>query len=163
MHTNELTIRSAKQSDVEKIKNCVDRAYEHYVERIGKIPGPMLDDYSKIVNDHQTFVAVLDSKLAGVLVLIRKKGGMLLDNIAVHPEFQGRGFGRKLLEFCESKVRNLGFTQLDLYTNILMTENIRLYQQLGYVETKRTTEKGFNRVYMTKTFRGFKYNKKPSI
>ena len=151
MDINIPTIRPAEQPDVEKIKNCVDRAYVHYTERIGKKPGPMLDDYSKIVRNHQAFVAVLESRLVGVCVLIRKKGGILLDNIAVHPEFQNRGLGRKLIEFCESKVRKQGFSKLDLYTNVLMTENISLYQRLGYAETKRLTEKGFNRVYMSKT------------
>ena len=96
----ELTIRPAKQSHVDDIKICIDRAYEHYTERIGKIPGPMLDDYSMIVRNHQTFVVILGNRLAGVLVLIQKEDGMLLDNIAVHPDFQGRGIGRKLLEFC---------------------------------------------------------------
>ena len=111
----------------------------------------MLDDYSKIVRNHQVFVAVLGSRLVGVCVLILKKGGILLDNIAVHPEFQNHGLGRKLIEFCESKVRKQGFSKLDLYTNVLMTENISLCQRLGYAETKRLTEKGFNRVYMSKT------------
>jgi hypothetical protein len=32
----------------------------------------------------------------------------------------------------------------------MMTENIGLYQRIGYVETRRVTEKGYDRVYMTK-------------
>ena len=35
-----------------------------------------------------------------------------------------------------------------LYTHVLMTENQALYRRLGYVETGRVTEKGFDRVYM---------------
>jgi hypothetical protein len=31
-----------------------------------------------------------------------------------------------------------------------MTENIALYSRIGYVETRRVTEKGYDRVYMTK-------------
>jgi hypothetical protein len=35
-----------------------------------------------------------------------------------------------------------------------MTENIALYGRIGYVETARVTEKGFDRVYMTKHLPG---------
>jgi hypothetical protein len=31
-----------------------------------------------------------------------------------------------------------------------MTENIALYTRIGFVETRRISEKGFDRVYMTK-------------
>jgi hypothetical protein len=32
-----------------------------------------------------------------------------------------------------------------------MTENIAFYERLGFVETHRAEEKGFKRVYMTKS------------
>jgi hypothetical protein len=32
-----------------------------------------------------------------------------------------------------------------------MTENIRMYEHLGYEETDRRTEEGYDRVYMRKT------------
>jgi hypothetical protein len=31
-----------------------------------------------------------------------------------------------------------------------MTENISLYRRVGFVETERVSEKGYERVYMTK-------------
>ncbi len=43
-----------------------------------------------------------------------------------------------------------GFKAIRLYTNEAMTENIRLYERLGFAETHRAQEKGFRRVYMTK-------------
>ena len=39
---------------------------------------------------------------------------------------------------------------MDLYTHESMTENIGLYEYLGYIETDRRTEKGYRRVYMRK-------------
>ncbi len=38
----------------------------------------------------------------------------------------------------------------NLYTHEGMTENIGLYEYLGYIETDRRTEKGYRRVYMRK-------------
>jgi GNAT superfamily N-acetyltransferase len=63
---------------------------------------------------------------------------------------QGRGYGRLLLDFAEQESRRQGFGAIRLYTNSLMTENLRLYPRRGYVETHRGREKGFSRVYMTK-------------
>jgi hypothetical protein len=35
-----------------------------------------------------------------------------------------------------------------LYTNAAMTENLSIYAHMGFVETHRAVEKGFNRVYL---------------
>jgi len=35
-----------------------------------------------------------------------------------------------------------------LYTNAAMTENLSMYAHMGFVETHRAIEKGFNRVYL---------------
>ena len=63
---------------------------------------------------------------------------------------QGHGVGRRLIEFAESEARRLGHTELRLYTHVTMTENIALYSRLGFVETGRGREAGYDRVFMTK-------------
>lgn len=135
---------------------CVRAAYSHYIERIGKPPGPMLDDYYVVVREHEAFVGVYKARVVGVLVLLRSNGGLLLDNIAVHPRYQGRGIGRMLLEHAELFTLEAGFECLDLYTHALMTENIDIYRRHGYYETERKRVKGFDRVYMRKRIKGAK-------
>ena len=80
----------------------------------------------------------------------QRADGFLLDNIAVLPECQGKGHGRVLIEFAEAEARRRGFQEIHLYTHALMTENIALYRRIGFVETRRVSEKGYDRVYMTK-------------
>jgi len=117
---------------------------------MGKPPGPMVDDYANVIQRHSAFVAEENGEIIGVLVLIQTESGMLLDNVAVHPEHQGEGVGRRLLELAESETRNRGYAHLDLYTHECMTENIEMYKRIGYVERERQTEHGYNRVYMQK-------------
>ncbi|MBV7331347.1 GNAT family N-acetyltransferase [Chloroflexi bacterium TSY] len=147
-------IRSAQVSDAIAIQTCVMVAYEQYIARIGKPPGPMLNNYAEVVAEHLVWVIEDDSSTAGqivgVLVLIEKAGGILLDNVAVHPARQGQGLGRRLIAFAEIEAKRRGYADIQLYTNILMTENIRLYQNLGYVELARRRERGYDRVYMQK-------------
>jgi GNAT superfamily N-acetyltransferase len=41
-------------------------------------------------------------------VLIPETGTMLLDNVAVSPNAQGKGYGRRLIAFAEEEARRQG-------------------------------------------------------
>ena len=146
-----MEIRPAQVEDAAAITECVAAAYRHYLARIGKPPGPMLDDYIAVIQKHRVFILVDDVRIIGVLVLIRQDKSLLLDNVAVHPQYQGKGLGRELMALAEKEAQRLGYTAVTLYTNERMTENIELYKKLGYTETERKTEQGYQRVYMRKS------------
>jgi len=59
--------------------------------------------------------------------LLLKADHLLLDNLAVRPDRQRCGFGRKLIAFAEAEARRLRFAELRLYTHEAMSENIALY------------------------------------
>ena len=144
-------IRRAQTEDGKAVEDIVQAAYAMYVERIGKPPGPMLDDYGALIA--QDAVGVLedaDGAIAAIIVLLPKPDHLLLDNIAVRPDRQGQGLGRRLIEFAEAEARQLGYRELRLYTHEKMTENIALYRRLGFEETGRGHEAGYDRVFMTK-------------
>jgi GNAT superfamily N-acetyltransferase len=143
-------VRAAQEGDSDMVRDVVHAAYRHYTARIGKPPGPMLDDYAKRIADGQAWVLEDAGRIVGVLVLVQGAHGFLLDNIAVLPDCQGKGFGRVLIEFAEAEARRRGFAAISLYTHALMSENVALYHRIGFVETHRGSEKGYDRVYMTK-------------
>lgn len=143
-------IRLAIAADAGAITQLVNDAYAIYVARNGKVPGPMRDDYHALIGDRRVHVIEQDGEIRGLLVLLPEPNVMLLDNIAVSPPAQGRGFGKILMQWAEDQTRALGLKVIRLYTQDIMIENIALYKRLGYVETHRAVEKGLNRVYMTK-------------
>ncbi len=143
-------LRLATQDDLQAVEAVINAAYIHYVVRIGREPGPMLDDYAALIEKHQVHVIEHNDTVKGVLVLIPEERMMLLDNIAVSPDAQGLGLGRTMLEFAERAAIASGYRLIKLYTNEAMTENIALYFRIGYVETHRAEEKGLRRVYMAK-------------
>ena len=149
-NSNMITIRLADADDAPGIKYCVDRAYGHYIERLGKKPGPMLDDYAQIVSRHVVYVARADTQIAGLFVLMENYSPVLLDNLAVDPDFQGTGLGKQLLFLAEDVARDRGHVCLQLYTHELMHENIAYYARYGYHTSHRKLEKGYQRIYMTK-------------
>jgi ribosomal protein S18 acetylase RimI-like enzyme len=146
-----VTLRPATPSDARAVATCVDAAYEHYVARMSKRPGPMLENYDKALRQHRGFVLEEDGAIVAATVLIIEPERALLDMVAVSPKFQGRGLGRQLISHVEEEAKRLGYKAIELYTHELMRENIALYARLGYREFARKTEKGYNRVYMRKS------------
>ena len=144
-------IRLATPADLPAVEALVVAAYGHYVARIGRKPGPMLDDYAASIAQKRVHVLEVDGSIEGLVVLIAEGSTMLLDNVAVAPRVKGRGYGRTLLEFAERSALAAGCTSMRLYTHELMTENQALYTRIGFVETHRAEEIGLRRVFMSKT------------
>jgi ribosomal protein S18 acetylase RimI-like enzyme len=132
------------------VAELVDAAYRHYVERIGKLPGPMTDDYQEVIRTHRVTVAERDGAIVGVIVLSVTDEGFLIDNVAVHPSHRGRGVGRALLEYAEAEARRAGFDSVYLFTHEKMTENLALYSRIGYVEYDRRSRGDYSLVFMRK-------------
>jgi N-acetylglutamate synthase-like GNAT family acetyltransferase len=149
--TSLYSLRPANELDASEVTACVNAAYRHYIARIGKPPGPMTEDYAKVIREHRVTVAENEGKVIGVLVLTVTEEGFLLENVAVHPSHHRKGLGRTLIELAEAEARREGFESIYLYTHEKMTENRALYAKIGYVEFDRRTENGLARVYMRKS------------
>lgn len=132
------------------MRECAAAAYAHYITRIGKPPGPMLEDYSQVVAAHEAFVAETHGAVVAFVVLVRTPETVLLDNVAVLPACQGRGLGKRLIALAEARAREHGFRAIDLYTHERMLENAAMYERLGYRETGRKTVNGYRRIYLRK-------------
>jgi ribosomal protein S18 acetylase RimI-like enzyme len=145
------SIRLADASDLTEVAACVREAYTHYFGRIGREPAPMGADYADLIARNLVYVlADPGGTVRGVLVMLHEQHALFIENIAVHPRYQRAGLGRSLMAFAEAQARTAGLRELRLYTNVLMTENIAFYQRLGFEETDRRLDHGFQRVFMRK-------------
>ena len=147
---NKPRIRAATAADVPAIAKIVDQAYRHYIARMGKPPGPMLDDYAARVSEGAVWVLEEGTVLAAIIVLLPAPNYLLLDNIAVSPARQSLGLGRQLLACAQIEALRRGYREIRLYTHQTMVENQRLYASIGYEETGRGAEAGYDRVFMRK-------------
>jgi ribosomal protein S18 acetylase RimI-like enzyme len=123
-------IRPAIAADVPAIAKIVDHAYRHYIARMGKPPGPMLEDYAARVSEGVVWVLEDGAVIAAIIVLLPGVNHLLLDNIAVSPNHQGLGLGLRLLAFAETEALRRGYREIRLYTHQTMVENQRLYAEL---------------------------------
>lgn len=145
-----LALRPAGTGDVAAITELARAAYEPYLARMDRPPAPMTDDYAATVAEADVWVAEADGELAGFVVVRPAGDYLLVENVAVAPAFQGAGLGRRLLEAAEVRARAAGLSELRLYTNVVMTENLAYYPRLGYRETHRANEDGYERVFFAK-------------
>ena len=150
MDNKTLCIRLATADDLHNIKTCARLAYTKYLARMDRHPAPMVADFAHQIALEQIYVATSGSLLSGFVVFYKKSDHIHLENIAVTPESSGKGYGKALIEFVEQCAHDARVNAVELYTNEVMTENIAIYTKLGYVETERKREDGFNRVYFRK-------------
>jgi ribosomal protein S18 acetylase RimI-like enzyme len=143
-------IRDARPEDAPALTALVRRAYAPYVPRIGREPAPMASDYSALIAAERVRVAIRSDALVGLLVTMPYSDHLLIENVAVDPEAHGRGVGAALLAEADRETEVRGLSELRLYTNAAMTENLEYYPKRGFVETGRRTEDGFERVYFTR-------------
>ena len=149
-----IRLRPARPEDVAGIAACVDAAYAPYVERLGRPPGPMLDDHAAVVAASRVQVATRGGArgetLVGAVVLEAVDGGSHIRNVAVIPAVKGQGVGRRLLEWAEAEARRRGHTSIHLATHQRMTENRALYARIGYAEQAHRRVDGYPRVLLRK-------------
>jgi ribosomal protein S18 acetylase RimI-like enzyme len=143
-------LRRAGTADLGAIETLVDAAYAKYVERIGRPPAPMTADYATLLATSRVWVLDQDAAIVGLLVTEDKGDHLFLDVIAVAPDTQGSGYGRQLMARAEADAAEQGRTEIRLYTNQAMTENLTFYPRLGYHETGRGGQDGFRRVFYAK-------------
>lgn len=146
-----LSFARAARDDVPGVQALVRAAYAPYIERIGREPAPVGADYAAAVAAGRVLLARRDSRLLGVLVTEPRNDHLLIENVAIAPEAQGTGVGGILIDRAEEEARALGLSELRLYTNAKMTENLSYYPRHGFREVGRRREDGFDRVYFSRS------------
>lgn len=152
-------ISKATSKDAPAIQAMVDAAYSKYIERIGKRPVPMDVDYLHLIStgsvyilqqqetssegSDSTYIPPTTTKTAVGSITLRldsSHNSIQINNFAVVPEAQGRGYGRLLMRFAEDKAREAGCLAVTLFTNTAMYESVALYVEWGFVEVGRRSK-----------------------
>jgi ribosomal protein S18 acetylase RimI-like enzyme len=170
------SIRRAVPADLAAIERIITAAFTPYIPRLGRPPGVMKNDYAAFIAAGAAFVRTAapagegdraassgsddgegaagagrrDGAIEGVIVLVDEENVLYVDTLGVDPAAHGRGHGRALLDFAAAEGRRRGFPALRLCTNLVMHENLSFYRHLGWQETHRGVQAGFERVFYRK-------------
>ncbi len=95
--------------------------------------------------------AVQDGRIVGSVNGFIKEDRCLIGRLMVHPDFQGRGIGTRLMTAVEAVFADA--RAWEVFTGELSVKNIRLYERLGYRVVRKELFPGsrFGVVFMEKT------------
>ena len=100
--------------------------------------------YKIVENGGFIFSLLVDESVVGVCALINSGNGIYeLARMAVSPEFQGQGYGSKLIEACFSKLKEIGVEKVYLISNTKLIPAIALYRKYNF----KITFEGSHPVY----------------
>lgn len=146
----DLTFRTATPADSATITALVRAAYARWVPVIGREPRPMQADYAAALLVHRIDLLHAGEHCVGLIEMRLHDDHVWIENIAVDPQWQGRGHGRQLLAHAETLARANGMANLRLLTNAAFASNVALYERGGFVVTHREPFMGGTTVYMSK-------------
>jgi len=144
----------ATDADVPLIRDIVRAAYTRWVPVIGREPMPMKADYEKAVAEHRVDLLMVAGLVAGVIETMMRQDHLWIENIAVDPSQQGRGYGKRLLAHADDLSRAAGKPETRLLTNAAFEMNVALYRNAGYVITATEPFMGGTMVFMSKSTDG---------
>ncbi len=126
-------------ADAADVRALTRAAYAKWVPLIGREPKPMSADYERAVSEHVIDLYEQGDELLGLVEMIPQSDHLLIENIAVRPDQQGKGLGDILLQHAEDHARTLGVGETRLYTNAMFAANLAFYAKGGYSEFRRET------------------------
>jgi ribosomal protein S18 acetylase RimI-like enzyme len=145
-----MELRRGVAADAAAIRELTRQAYAKWTPIIGREPLPMTADYAQAVLRHRFDLLFAGGTLAALIETVARADHLLIENVAVAPPFQRRGFGRRLLTHAEQVAAASGLREIRLYTNPRFAGNVALYAKLGYRVDREEEFRGGVVVHMSK-------------
>jgi len=146
--------RRAGSADAETAREIVRSAYTKWIPIIGREPRPMMADYDRAVTDHDVDLLLVGPKIVGFIETMMRDNHLWIENIAVRPEEQGKGFGWRLLVHAEGLALAMRRREIRLLTNSAFESNVVLYEKAGYIITASEPFLSGTTIYMSKYLTG---------
>ncbi len=142
-------IRPAKMSDVEKILSTTKACAAH-MSTMGIFQWnehyPSKAAFEKDIHHKELYVIPKDSNIVGGVVvsthmdeeylpitwLTETGNNVYIHRLFVHPDFQGKGYAKGLMDFAEATARKNGFISIRLDTFSKNKRNQKFYETRGY-------------------------------
>jgi GNAT superfamily N-acetyltransferase len=131
------SFKRATAADAGIVREITRAAYKKWVAVIGREPKPMIANYERAVIDHVIDLLDRDGRPIALIEVIPQPSHLLIENVAVLPDWQGKGIGGVLLDRAETIARSLRLTEMRLYSNAMFSTNLTFYAHRGFSEFLR--------------------------
>ena len=100
-------------------------------EILRKPLGMQLEGADIAADQHHILIGAFEEeKMLGCCMLVRESNSVLLRQMAVRNQLQGKGIGRALMEFAENIARDIGYQEIAMHARATSTG---FYEKMGYV------------------------------
>ncbi len=129
-----MEIKKATLLDAEKILALQKLAYRSEAEIYNDFNIPplvqTLESIQKDLEDQFFLKVMMDGRIIGSVRAYAKEDTCYIGRLIVHPEFQNRGIGKKMMDEIEKIFNHCN--RFELFTGDKSERNLYLYQKLGY-------------------------------
>ncbi|MBM3646539.1 MAG: GNAT family N-acetyltransferase [Alphaproteobacteria bacterium] len=146
--SDHLVLRTASVADAAAVAATIAAAFEQYRGRLQPESGAFRETADAIAAEltggASAIVAERNGHVLGCVMLKPLEGDLYFGRLSVLPAARGQSVARRLVEAVEQEARRRGLTGVRLGVRVVLIENQRLFQSLGYVEISREAHEGFD-------------------
>jgi len=123
-----------------------------YEALIARILGEYAADFDTSKEDG--WIAERAGQIVGSIFLMRGEDPLVakLRLLYVEPSARGLGVGRRLVDTCVERARQLGYQRMTLWTNDVLTAARRIYEACGFRLSKQEAHRSFGRDLVGQTW-----------
>ncbi|HDR7657682.1 TPA: GNAT family N-acetyltransferase [Bacillus wiedmannii] len=86
---------------------------------------------------HQVYSALINEKVIGTITVSEQEQSTTLSGFAVHPSYQGKGYGKDILSYMVHTLITKGISTIELDVETKNNHALKLYTQCGFeIKTK---------------------------
>lgn len=143
-----LVLRSASPVDAGAIAATIAAAFEQYRGKLVPESGAFGETADAIAAElakgSGVIVAERNGEMLGCVVIQELEGDLYFGRLAVLPAARGLGLAQRLIDAVEAEAKRRGLPGVRLGVRVVLTDNQRLFQSLGYREISREAHPGFD-------------------
>lgn len=137
-----LSIEDAEITDAQQILEIQKMAYQSEAEIYDDYNLPplteTLQEMKTCFRNHLFLRAVISGVIVGSVRARNESGTCHIGRLIVHPDYQGKGIGKRLMKAIEKRFEDAN--RYELFTSYKSERNLGLYNKLGYVEFRKGNE-----------------------
>ncbi|MDM5462204.1 GNAT family N-acetyltransferase [Bacillus cereus] len=81
---------------------------------------------------HQVYIALINEKAIGTITVTEQEPSTTLSGFAVHPSYQGKGYGKNILSYMVHTLITEGVSTIELDVETKNNNALKLYTQCGF-------------------------------
>ncbi len=143
-----IVLRPATLGDAWRLAETIHAAFEQYRGKLVPESGAFRDSADSIAaemrEDTGAIIAERNGSVVGCVMFRIYQGDLYFGRLSVLPEVRGTGLAKRLIAAVEREARALGLPGVRLGVRVVLVDNQRLFESLGYREIGREPHPGFD-------------------